>query len=345
MFCACWHCTATSVEAIPDNFWANFYYIVPADAVSGSHRVADGFANFSRFPSDEQQGNLVQLCAELGDDKLKKQVMHVNAVGAVYIKTLAIQERWLNTQTLDDHWVVLCHSAWNAGNLLQNALRDKDKLDQLFVREDAMLYHLDDLESTLRLPAGSWTENVLNSNREFLKLMFKHWSSELEIESKHLFGMCPTGWRTQKHCIMADTETSIATRGALLQNPEYINIGTASTQLELGHKVAKRLNQQCAAIPGDVMKGVTDAVVEATETVAITYAIYTVTTKIPNLKHITTRRDEIDKLKTRISSKGVEFGESLEAHCQSLLKRKKGGDAEDKDEEPAAVDPVEPAAE
>ena len=290
-----------------------------------------------QFPTAEQQESLVQQTAELGDEKLHKQILHVNAMAVVYKSTVEMQQRWVarEQRVLDDEWVLRCHNAWNAGHILEVSLRDKEKLIALLASDKTAVFHLGDVERKLAADAATSTEAVFQCNRRFMKSIWETWSVALESTGNRVVKMCPEGWRAIKDSIMAVTDLATIARKSLLTNPEYVNIGGASAELEALYKCAKRLNAQCPgpAINSSIMGRANDAIVEATETVAITYALYSLTVKISVMKHLTTRREEIEKLKKRIGSKGVVLGPSLETYCQTLLKRKGQKETEENKEE------------
>ena len=108
-------------------------------------------------------------------------------------------------------------------------------------------------------------------------------------------------------------------RAALIQNPHYSDCSEYTKELNIAVEVAKNLNSagQGMLVDANSMKAARSSLEIGMETVAITYAIYQLTTTFPAIVCKFERIEEIKKLRQEMDDRGVALGASLASHPDS----------------------------
>lgn len=268
----------------------------------------------------------LEAAGNLADARLHRQIVFAKQVRSVYTGTMGLVKKSLRPEmkSLDNDWIALYTDLQLHVKLLASELLGKDLKDLCVVKGDGDIGHLDVLDG-LHADAWQWGEQVMDYAKATMQEFAQPWASTLDSETKQAIEQSgPAGWEKVKDSILPDEEEEvIAIRDALLNNPHYKGLGSTVSRLEANVKLAKKLNQVHPYIDPSLAKNASCAVTGGTETVAITYAIWVVQKRLPDIKHLTTRRDEIDKLEAKIKGNGLLLGESLKARCDMLLRAPK----------------------
>eukprot|EP00969_Alexandrium_andersonii_P292453 12925704-Alexandrium_andersonii.AAC.1 len=126
------------------------------------------------------------------------------------------------------------------------------------------------------------------------------------------------GWAAKKDDLLKpDCAELVKT---MLANPSFSGLSECMDKLGRVVDVVKNVQSDSCGAWWDAgeLKEAKQAIANGSEFVAITYAIYTLTIKIPALPDYVARKAAVDKLKSEVAAKGCALGASLEAECSRL---------------------------
>lgn len=128
----------------------------------------------------------------------------------------------------------------------------------------------------------------------------------------------PGGWQAAKEALLDPEHKEVVS--SLLGNKGYMELCTSVAKLCEQMDALKPLQGDGYAGPlaPDLRKRALQAISNGTDTVAITFALYQLTNKIPQLKKAD-RAPAIQDLKKKMKAKKACLGRSLEAECTRLL--------------------------
>lgn len=183
-------------------------------------------------------------------------------------------------------------------------------LDKLFQQRGGPTGHLPDLDGWI--DATSFAAFTVKLAKDELSIWSSGWESGLKALSDIIFEGIPPGWDVKKDVLLAEESSDL--RKALLANPKFKNISSVIAQLALATTALRKLSSP-PFLPVNVISHARAAIVNGTELVTITYALYKLTYIIPKESN---KAAAVAALRQECSAKRVALGADLEAEAARL---------------------------
>lgn len=148
----------------------------------------------------------------------------------------------------------------------------------------------------------------------------KLWTDDIKAMATKLDGWLPCEWQPQRDQLITDKELS----AKLLANKFVNHLSQMSSMLSnvlgLVNGVHKETREMGMMVPAEVVSHASTTLNSSVETVAITYALWSLTAEIPKEKNVNVRKAKVAALLKQLSDKGTLLGKGMKQAADELCR-------------------------
>jgi hypothetical protein len=269
----------------------------------------------------EYSMKLMGLAKSSGDTKLQEQLSFVFAVQKIVMSAILAVRRLQASTSWDARQVT--DSVAKIVGILRSDLMSFRRLvagcepASLFqCAEGSLNFHVDCLD-------GLWDGGMIVMNLEKdIKLLLDQfssmWTDDLKLMTDRMVSMIPENWQVKKDELCSNQVVLMA----LLTNK---NIKPLSDISIIAHSVRehilnihKQAPEVGKMVEANVLKQVESTVHNSVETVAISFALFSLTMDVSKEKNINVRKKKLDDMQRALKAKGVTMGADMIKRVQEL---------------------------